>query len=382
MANEALRYNIALKSQEERLSAIQKEATDRELEAREKLNAILKEQTGALAAQARSELESILDDPKGDAKLAAYKEKWKISDGGWFTKGLEDYVKQIRSFRNDAETETTAVREAFEGMLKNKPKEYEHSDGQTSDTPTPAYSEPTQSTQEPTPKGNGSSSSASKKSAADMWRAQELEELKELREKDLIDETEYQERIAEVQLTYLTQKHARAVAAGEETKALEAEIAETMQQITEQQLAAEEQARREAYETRKAELETQFAEERLYVQECQLEERMSEEEAKAALEEINLRYLESQRQLAEEAGQSTLAIQEKITAAKLAIRSENRTSLKRLSRRSVNAQRHCSGNGRNVTNARQRASNKRRCSSKIWALPWGRPWRSSLPTPL
>ncbi len=330
LANEALRYNIALKSQEERLSAIQKEATDRELEAREKLNTILKEQTGALAAQARSELESILDDPKGDAKLAAYKEKWKISDGGWFTKGLEDYVKQIRSFRNDAETETTAVREAFEGMLRNKPKEYEHSDGQTSDTPTPAYSEPTQSTQEPTPKGNGSSSSASKKSAADMWRAQELEELKELREKDLIDETEYQERIAEVQLTYLTQKHARAVAAGEETKALEAEIAETMQQITEQQLAAEEQARREAYETRKAELETQFAEERLYVQECQLEERMSEEEAKAALEEINLRYLESQRQLAEEAGQSTLAIQEKITAAKLAIKKREQDELKKI----------------------------------------------------
>lgn len=330
LANEALRYNIALKSQEERLSAIQKEATDRELEAREKLNTILKEQTGALAAQARSELESILDDPKGDAKLAAYKEKWKISDGGWFTKGLEDYVKQIRSFRNDAETETTAVREAFEGMLRNKPKEYEHSDGQTNDTPTPAYSEPTQSVQESTPKGNNGSSSASKKSAADMWRAQELEELKELREKDLIDETEYQERIAEVQLTYLTQKHARAVAAGEETKALEAEIAETMQQITEQQLAAEEQARREAYETRKAELETQFAEERLYVQECQLEERMSEEEAKEALEEINLRYLESQRQLEEQAGQSTLAIQEKITAARLAMKKREQDELKKI----------------------------------------------------
>ena len=330
LANEALRYNIALKSQEERLSAIQKEATDRELEAREKLNAILKEQTGALASQARSELESILDDPKGDAKLAAYKEKWKISDGGWFSKGLEDYVKQIRSFRNDAETETTAVREAFEGMLKNKPKEYEHSDGRASDVATHAYSDASQSTQEATPKGSGGGASANKKSAADMWRARELEDLKELREKDLIEEAEYQQRISEIQLTYLTQKHARAVAAGEETKALETEIAETMQQITEQQLAAEEKARQEAYESRKAELETQFAEERLFVQECQLEEQMSEEEAKAALEEINLRYLESQRQLAEEAGQSTLAIQEKITAAKLAIKKREQDELKKI----------------------------------------------------
>lgn len=330
LANEALRYNIALKSQEERLSAIQKDATDRELEAREKLNEILKESAGSLAGQARAELEAILDDPAGDAKLAAYKEKWKIGDGGWFSKGLGDYVAQIRAFRADAEKETTTVREAFEGMLKKKPQEYEH--GGTSEKETVRTTDLAHSAQEsntePTPQH--AHSKGVTQSAADEWRARELAELKKLRADDVIDEDQYRERLSEIQMTFLSQKHAQAVAAGEDTVALEGQIAEEMQKITEQQLKAEEERRKEAYEVRKAEVEAEFAEQRLAIQERQLEGELSEEEAKARLAEINVAYLEAQRQLEEEAGRSTLATQEKITTARLAIKKREQDELQKL----------------------------------------------------
>lgn len=329
LANEALRYNIALKSQEERLSAIQKDATDRELEAREKLNEILKESAGSLAGQARAELEAILDDPAGDAKLAAYKEKWKIGDGGWFSKGLSDYVAQIRAFRADAEKETTTVREAFEGMLKKKPQEYEHSGTSEKETvrDTDLVGNSKQgNTEAPTP----SSSKGVPQSAADEWRARELAELKKLRADDVIDEDQYRERLSEIQMTFLSQKHAQAVAAGEDTIALEGQIAEEMQKITEQQLKAEEERRKEAYEVRKAEVEAEFAEQRLAIQERQLEGELSEEDAKARLAEINVAYLEAQRQLEEEAGRSTLATQEKITTARLAIKKREQDELQKL----------------------------------------------------
>ncbi len=329
LANEALRYNIALKSQEERLSAIQKDATDRELEAREKLNEILKESAGSLAGQARAELEAILDDPAGDAKLAAYKEKWKIGDGGWFSKGLSDYVAQIREFRSDAEKETTTVREAFEGMLKKKPQEYEHSDTSEKVHNSNLANTPTQGNTEP-PTPPSSSSKGVAQSAADEWRARELAELKKLRADDVIDEDQYRERLSEIQMTFLSQKHAQAVAAGEDTVALEGQIAEEMQKITEQQLKAEEERRKEAYEVRKAEVEAEFAEQRLAIQERQLEGELSEEEAKSRLAEINVAYLEAQRQLEEEAGRSTLATQEKITTARLAIKKREQDELQKL----------------------------------------------------
>ena len=330
LANEALRYNIALKSQEERLSAIQKDATDRELEARERLNEILKESAGSLAGQARAELEAILDDPAGDAKLAAYKEKWKIGDGGWFSKGLGDYVAQIRSFRADAEKETTTVREAFEGMLRKKPQEYEH--GGTSEKEMVGTTDLAHSAQEsnaePPPRHAHSGGVA--QSAADEWRARELAELKKLRADDVIDEDQYRERLSEIQMTFLSQKHAQAVAAGEDTIALEGQIAEEMQKITEQQLKAEEERRKEAYEVRKAEVEAEFAEQRLAIQEQQLEGELSEEDAKSRLAEINVAYLEAQRQLEEEAGRSTLATQEKITTARLAIKKREQDELQKL----------------------------------------------------
>ena len=329
LANEALRYNIALKSQEERLSAIQKDATDRELEAREKLNEILKESAGSLAGQARAELEAILDDPAGDAKLAAYKEKWKIGDGGWFSKGLGDYVAQIRAFRADAEKETTTVREAFEGMLKKKPQEYEHSgtsEKETVRTTDPVGNPKQGNTEAPTTP----SSKGVTQSAADEWRARELAELKKLRADDVIDEDQYRERLSEIQMTFLSQKHAQAVAAGEDTVALEGQIAEEMQKITEQQLKAEEERRKEAYEVRKAEVEAEFAEQRLAIQERQLEGELSEEDAKSRLAEINVAYLEAQRQLEEEAGRSTLATQEKITTARLAIKKREQDELQKL----------------------------------------------------
>lgn len=323
LANEALRYNIALKSQEERLSAIQKDATENEISVREKLNRLLKEQTGSLASQARKELEALLDDPEGDAKIEAFKEKWQIKDPRLFGDGLSDYVRQIREFRQTAETELSEVREAFAGMLEKKPQEYNH------DTPTVGTSPvatPDMGTPVATPAVGGGGGRPSG-SAAESWKAREIAELKRLRAEDVIDETAYKERLAEIEMTFLMQRHAMAVRAGEDTTALETQIAEQVQAINEERSKAEASARQQAYETQKAELENERAERVLSIQEHQLEDQMSAQEAAAALEEVNLQHLEALKELEEQYGNNTVALQEKILSAKLAIKKREHDEL-------------------------------------------------------
>lgn len=236
-ANDALRYNIALKAQEDKLTAIQSEATEREFAQRQRLNEILREAAGENADIARKELEALLNDPEGDKKLEAFQKKWRI-DTGFFGAGLDGIVKKIRRIKEDAVSDLAAVKEAFSGMLADVPNgastKLEVGSNNRSNLKPPTsnfYLENVEGTDE-----NGNtvetsrlvareSGKANAKSAVwEEWRKRELLALKEHLLAEELTQEEYRQREQEVQLTYLIAKRAALEQEGQSTLDLDQQI--------------------------------------------------------------------------------------------------------------------------------------------------------------
>ena len=237
-ANDALRYNIALKAQEDKLTAIQSEATEREFAQRQRLNEILHEAAGENADIARKELEAILNDPEGDKKLGAFQKKWRI-DTGFFGAGLDGIVEKIRRIKREAVSDLASVKEAFAGMLADVPNGARASDESrvTSEKTTDGvvnsnfYLENVEGTDE-----NGNtvettrlvareSAKANAKSAVwEEWRKRELLALKEHLLAEELTQEEYRQREQEVQLTYLIAKRAALEQEGQSTLDLDQQI--------------------------------------------------------------------------------------------------------------------------------------------------------------
>ena len=250
-ANDALRYNIALKAQEDKLTAIQSEATEREFAQRQRLNEILHEAAGENADIARKELEAILNDPEGDKKLEAFQKKWRI-DTGFFGAGLDGIVEKIRRIKREAVSDLASVKEAFAGMLADVPngastklevgsnapngasRKLEVGSENTSNLKPPTsnfYLENVEGTDE-----NGNtvettrlvareSAKANAKSAVwEEWRKRELLALKEHLLAEELTQEEYRQREQEVQLTYLIAKRAALEQEGQSTLDLDQQI--------------------------------------------------------------------------------------------------------------------------------------------------------------
>lgn len=237
-ANEALRYNIALKAQEEKLTAIQSNATEREFEQRQRLNEILAEAAGANADIARKELEAIINDPEGDKKLEAFQQKWKIDDG-WFGPGLDKIVKKIRTIKNDAVEDLGKVKEAFAGMLAVKPAFQKESETPTTDSSakgkaTPNNSYYLENVEAEDENGNTVTTTRLVKRESDKanakteiweeWRKRELLALKEHLLAEELTQEEYHQREQEVQLTYLVAKRTALEEAGQSTLDIDQQI--------------------------------------------------------------------------------------------------------------------------------------------------------------
>lgn len=239
-ANEALRYNIALKAQEEKLTAIQSEATEREFEQRERLNEILRESVGANADLARKELESILNDPEGDKKIAAFQAKWHIKEG-FFGSGLEGIVKKIRRIKTEAVAEIATVKEAFAGMLADKPtqlgskssaEERKGTTGQKSGAVNNSYY--LENVEGTDADGNSvattrlvsreSAKAKAKSEVWEQWRQKEILALKEHLLAEEVTQEEYRAREQEIQLTYLVAKRTALEAAGQSTLEVDQQI--------------------------------------------------------------------------------------------------------------------------------------------------------------
>ena len=236
-ANDALRYNIALKAQEDKLTAIQSEATEREFAQRQRLNEILHEAAGENADIARKELEAILNDPEGDKKLEAFQKKWRI-DTGFFGAGLDGIVEKIRRIKREAVSDLASVKEAFAGMLADVPngasRKLEVQSENTSNLKPPTsnfYLENVEGTDE-----NGNtvettrlvareSAKANAKSAVwEEWRKRELLALKEHLLAEELTQEEYRQREQEVQLTYLIAKRTALEQEGQSTLDLDQQI--------------------------------------------------------------------------------------------------------------------------------------------------------------
>ena len=236
-ANDALRYNIALKAQEDKLTAIQSEATEREFAQRQRLNEILHEAAGENADIARKELEAILNDPEGDKKLEAFQKKWRI-DTGFFGAGLDGIVEKIRRIKREAVSDLASVKEAFAGMLADVPNgastKLEVGSNNSSNLKPPTsnfYLENVEGTDE-----NGNtvettrlvareSAKANAKSAVwEEWRKRELLALKEHLLAEELTQEEYRQREQEVQLTYLIAKRAALEQEGQSTLDLDQQI--------------------------------------------------------------------------------------------------------------------------------------------------------------
>ena len=241
-ANDALRYNIALKAQEDKLTAIQSEATEREFAQRQRLNEILHEAAGENADIARKELEAILNDPEGDKKLEAFQKKWRI-DTGFFGAGLDGIVEKIRRIKREAVSDLASVKEAFAGMLADAPngastksevgsREVGSNNSSNLKPPTSNfYLENVEGTDE-----NGNtvettrlvareSAKANAKSAVwEEWRKRELLALKEHLLAEELTQEEYRQREQEVQLTYLIAKRAALEQEGQSTLDLDQQI--------------------------------------------------------------------------------------------------------------------------------------------------------------
>ena len=241
-ANDALRYNIALKAQEDKLTAIQSEATEREFAQRQRLNEILHEAAGENADIARKELEAILNDPEGDKKLEAFQRKWRI-DTGFFGAGLDGIVEKIRRIKREAVTDLASVKEAFAGMLADVPNgastKLEVGRGEVGSNNSSNLKPPTSNfylenvegtdengnTVETTRLVARESAKANAKSAVwEEWRKRELLALKEHLLAEELTQEEYRQREQEVQLTYLIAKRAALEQEGQSTLDLDQQI--------------------------------------------------------------------------------------------------------------------------------------------------------------
>lgn len=322
LANEALRYNIALKMQEEQLSALQRDSMEQEMEQREKLGEILREAAGANYDIAKREMEAILNDPESEKKLEAFKQKWKINGDRFFGTGLDRVVSKIQDIKKKVVTESQEIQDAFSGVLSMaKPQEYNHTQSEEKQNTNRTGGvleqdidyDPDNPDDEPKIIAKTKSTTAAKEKARrdviDQWRAEETLALKQSLENQEITHKEYLEREKELELSYLLAKRQQKIDAKEDTIEIDTQIADFK---IKQQAAAQEQLAREH-------------EEALFLLKQRLaDETITQEEYQAQLEAEELAYLERKREALVLAGEDTLALDAQILDKQMAMREKAR----------------------------------------------------------
>lgn len=271
LANEALKYNLALKSQQEKLADAQSRALEEELQYRTEINELLKEQVGGNYDLARAELEQILAADNAEQKLDAFRKKWNIDDTGFFSGSqLQKLAKKLKQVKEDAIQDAQTIRDAFSGILTNeKPKEYNHnpdSSTQKGKQNSLAGNVNVQIPEDyidditgdfideaPGTASSGKSASRAIQKQKDQiteyynWLKAELKDF--LIEREITQE-EYDQQLREYELAYYIEKQAEAIARGEDdmqwrTKIQDWQIQEIKRTEDEQKRLQDEQAARE-----------------------------------------------------------------------------------------------------------------------------------------